>query len=183
MSTKIYNAYCCDLDALPGAILYLRNRMWRNVVKQANSYFGLTETTFATAPISTPIRSGPLSVSINGVEEFGKDVGECGFHVWLDQGKWGAAAFIILFGLTRFVEFKSIPPWVGVRDFRYWNNTEPPPRMSDEEWTYREETWNKVALDNDQWDTRLTNIVFSKDDYLSKYQLLSRLQKVAKKKK
>lgn len=153
MSTKIYNAYRCELKFLSQAIEYLRERMWKNVLKEAQAH---------------PYYGPP---TIQAVESFGEDIGECGFHVWL----YGGYAYIILFGHSKLVEFKKTPAWL--EDYKYWNNTDKTKNVSQREWDLRGKMWRIAATDSDRWEERLTNVVFSNKDYLTKFKLLDTMQR------
>lgn len=149
MSTKIYAGYKVRLDRLHDAIEWFRISMWRRVVALASSSI----TTF------------------DDVKAWRENYAECGFHVWID-GETGEA-LICLFGMPTFTEPNRVKPhWKlprWIREFSYWNNTDPPDNMREgaayRRWKARGKQWDRVALDNGRWEARMLHIVLPKDGY------------------
>jgi len=81
---------------------------------------------------------------------------DCSFNVWF-QGRW---AYIQPFVLNT-LDLKARYPkrkWFENADYGYWNNTDKPDRVSDNEWEERENVWNDIAFE-DWHRTRLTHVV------------------------
>lgn len=138
MSAKIYDGYRSSAQAMEASILWLRISIWRNVVKFAKD-----------------------DLTPEEANSFVEEHAEAGIHVWHDSKE--NLALYSLFGLPGFLKLRRLPPFL--REYRYWNNTDLPSRMTRAEWDERKETWNRVALDGDRWDRRLTNIVLQKGSF------------------
>lgn len=56
-------------------------------------------------------------------------------NIWLYKDY----AYIIPVGAYRYFDAPE-----GIEEFRYWNNTNRPEELSEEEWDFRRETWNNI---------------------------------------
>lgn len=56
-------------------------------------------------------------------------------NIWLHENY----AYIIPVGYYKWFD---VPP--NTEEFRYWNNTDRPKELSEEEWDFRRETWNNI---------------------------------------
>lgn len=65
----------------------------------------------------------------------------CGMNLWFYAGK----VYMIPIGERFIVEEldKSLPEWL--EDYSYWNNTDPPEEITDEQWRERGETWDQIC--------------------------------------
>lgn len=139
MSTKVYYGRMCAYSDMHSAIMWLRIKMWRNVVKMAKGM---------------GISSYPQT------EMFTKEFTEAGFNLWLDPST--SVVLISLFGLPKFCDLGRTPVWL--HEFSYWNNVDPPRGFTSAEgykkWQDRGKVWDRVALDGDKWDEKLTHVVF-----------------------
>lgn len=141
MSTKIYYGFTCELVDLHRSVEWLRLSMWRQVVQMAADH-GID--------------------SLEASRDFVKEYGEAGFHVWTDDQS--TRVLFSLFGMPRFCDRIGTPP-AWMRDYAYWNNTDSPEEISEEDWRERGKTWDRIALDNGRWDARLTLIVLQSNTF------------------
>ena len=150
MSTKVYSGYKVKLDKLHLAIDWFHIAMWQRVVAVA----------------------GPSIATFDDVKAVREAYAECGFHVWID-GEKGEALFS-LFGMPPFTEPRraKFKPWVfprWIKEFGYWNNVDPPDGMRHgagyRRWKERGKQWDRVALDGDRWELRMTLMMLPKDSY------------------
>lgn len=137
MSTKIYNGYRSPAAAIAASVRWFRIAIWRNVVKSASQQI----------------------ITMDDARAFADHNGEAGIHIWHDPKE--EVALYVLFGFPAFIEkLPKRPSWL--KEYSYWNNSDEPKGMTRRRWKERERTWNRIALDGDRWDNRLTNIVLSK---------------------
>ena len=68
---------------------------------------------------------------------------DCGFNVWLHEG----SAYVIPWGSWGYHDELVLQPYV--RDYSYWNNTDKPDDIPDDEWSERGDTWGKINLYGD----------------------------------
>jgi hypothetical protein len=136
VSTKIYAGYRSHEHAIGASLTWLRIAIWQNVAQAAAG-----------------------CATFEDVKAFVEDHAEAGIHMWHDPLQ--RIALYSLFGLPGFVEKLPRPPRF-LREYNYWNNTDPPDGMTRRRWLERGRTWNRVALDGRGWEARLTNIVLPK---------------------
>jgi hypothetical protein len=75
---------------------------------------------------------------------------DCGWNIWFHDG----LAYVIPWGEDHRMKQLDVPGWA--EEYGYWNNTDKPDDITDEEWDKRSDTWDAVCLND--WDAkRLTH--------------------------
>jgi len=137
MSTKIYNGFRCDILHFEDALTWLRTEL----------FSGYTE------------RFAPATMGELRRER--ENIGGCGVHFWPHKG----SVYMVAYGpkdARARVSKESLPSYL--EDFSYWNNTEGPEDVSEQEWHNRQEVWGHL-LQGNGWEYRSTIRVINEDGW------------------
>lgn len=159
MSTKIYTAWRCRAGDLSPAVLpAFREHVFAAAAERVKALTPLV----AKKTIPAVWRQVPAFAKklvhdkeafcrVRAVLQDAPDALDCSVNVWIDRGR----AYLIPYGSDRLFDGFAAP---GATDYSYWNNADPPARMTAARWARRERTWDRVCLDD--WDTtRLVHVV------------------------
>lgn len=146
MSTKIYYAWRIPKDMLNEFIDYLRPQAYeyaegiiRNLIgavtpegveKQRKEHPYYKEDRLKLEHVLSLCKKASEDIRRHPVIDV-----DSGFNIWL----FGTHFYVIPIG--EFQEYK-VPDFA--EDYSYWNNTDQPENISDEEWNSRSETWNSI---------------------------------------
>lgn len=75
----------------------------------------------------------------------GFDVVSCGFNLWFRMGHVYAMPIGGNWALATF-DRERFPDWI--EDYSYWNNTDEPEHVTQEEWEERKKTWDHICTGN-----------------------------------
>lgn len=152
MSTKVYYGYRSSVSRTQATVVFLR----RSLLRRSARLFRNVE-------------------SLGVLRDVVKDVGEVGFHLWHDPRR--KIVLYSLFGPHGLISIpkRNLPS--GLKEFSYWDNSDPPANVSSRIWKTRGKIWDEVALDDGRWDERSTNIVLSHSDLFPLVRMIPALSK------
>lgn len=137
MSTKIYDAFRAPSRRVNEAVLLLRSPLQDAAMRELRNMIHLL-------PVDTrKTRSEYVEEAIKKcVEALGDSHrGDFDLQCWVTVWMHGRYAYIKPGAQFRMPNFR-VPRWL--RSWEYWNNSDPPEGVSDEEWEQRGKEWDEV---------------------------------------
>lgn len=163
MSTKIYEAYRIPLDRLNEFISYVRPQMMHRVGEYMYELMigiknevvdEIYRDKYPDGAAEGREENAKLYIRLEKVEEMMKEDlikrpyersifdPVCGLNIWiLDQNAYIIPVFTSLRGLSDKIDYPDF-----AFDYSYWNNTDQPENVTDEDWEKRRDTWEELCL-------------------------------------
>ena len=83
---------------------------------------------------------------------------DCSVNAWIEEDSSdGFNAYVIPYGERWIWDDFKLPK--GVKDYSYWDNTDKPENVKQKDWEIRGKTWDKICLNNNWNDKRLTHVI------------------------
>ena len=186
MSTKIYRAWRCPADKMNWYLKWARSQMLRVVDERVEKLKA------AVKPEALPEKPDWAEIGWESaawfefltkklMEAASKSTRdplfdlECGLNLWIhDDGR----LYIMPIGEHWIAESLDNPP-EPVENYAYWNNTDRPDDVTEDEWHDREATWEEVCL-RDHNRFRLYHAVVETKGHMECYNLKVALDRLRK---
>ena len=173
MSTKIYYARKFPLEKLAEFMAFVRPEMFKRIGQEIEKLMAGVESSYVEAELAKNLCAPEREESVKRTIRFLKaqelirwrrpekaDPGyplysvDCGWNIYLFKGN----CYAYVWGHEKLHNDIEYPEWA--EDYAYWNNTDRPDEITDEEWNARGDTWHEILDCRQEYARRLQYVVF-----------------------